>query len=300
VQEKKNVLHLSGADVHKDSSSALNGSLKQRIHAVYRQLPRGEGRVADLLLQDPGELLAFTATELAERSGVSNATVSRFFRRLGFSSFDEARQIARQSRLQGSPLHGARGATRETAFLPAMMREEVAVLEATLSALNPLTLREIADALCAARRIRVGGFRNSNILARYLCAGLAQLRPDVAMMMPSAQSAAEDLAQLGSGDVAILIGMRRRPASFNDLVAAVAETGAPLLLVSDNSIRSAPALARWTLTCEVRTPQSYDSYVGVMAVLRALVISVDNRLGKAGRDHLERVEAIHARLSDLE
>ena len=50
-------------------------ALYQRIHAAYASLPAGERRVADLVLEAPGDLAVWTASELARRAGVSNATI---------------------------------------------------------------------------------------------------------------------------------------------------------------------------------------------------------------------------------
>ena len=55
----------------------------QRIHRAWEALPDGERRVAEHVLDSPGELALWPANELAARAGVSGATVSRFFRRLG-------------------------------------------------------------------------------------------------------------------------------------------------------------------------------------------------------------------------
>lgn len=284
----------------KNPAESPSKSLSLRIHGAYDHLPEQERRIADVLLQYPGDLAAHTATELARRSGVSNATVTRFFKRLGFETFDAARQASRRLQMQGSPLHTASRATPGSEFLSAILQEEIAVLDSTLSALNPVTLRDIAETIGAARMVKIAGFRNSHALAQYLAAGLSQIRPNTSLMAAPAQSMAEDLAQLRAGDVAVFMGLRRRPAAFTDLVKVAAETGASVLLITDTSIRAAPAFARWTLTSTVQTSQAFDSYVGAMAILRAIVLSVATHSGEDNRGHLERVEALHDTLSDLE
>jgi DNA-binding MurR/RpiR family transcriptional regulator len=300
MQYAKNTFHLRVEKLPNKTAETPAKSLNQRIHAIYDRLPERERRIADLLLQRPGDLAAHTATEVARHAEVSNATVTRFFRRLGFETFDAARQASRRLHAGGSPLYGVPRATLGSTFMSTMMREESAVLEATLSALNPLTLRDTAEAVASARRVQITGFRNSQACAEYLAAGLSQLRPDTLLMPTPAQSMAEALAQLCPDDVVVLLGLRRRPANFIELVKVASGTGASLLLITDKSIRAAPAFARWTLTCAVETNQSLDSYVGVMAVLRALTLSVAKHITPEGRVHLEKVEALHDKLSDLE
>jgi hypothetical protein len=43
-----------------------------------------------------------------------------------------------------------------------------------------------------------------------------------------------------------------------------------------------------------------DSYLGAMAVIRALSLKTIKELGVAGRRHLEAVELLHETLSELE
>lgn len=57
--------------------------LSQRILRHYDEMPRGERRLADLLLENGSAMRQDTATSLAAGAGVSRATAARFFKRLG-------------------------------------------------------------------------------------------------------------------------------------------------------------------------------------------------------------------------
>ena len=279
------------------------GSPTQRIHRVYDELPEGERKAAELILDMPGELALWSASELAEKAGVSKATISRLVRRLGFANYEEARRAARTQRAGGSPLYLAEGRRRAAPArfgLDQHAGVETNVVEATLSMVNPLTLEAVAELLAHARRLRVAGFRNSYFAAEYARAQLAQFRPGVEMLNAPGQTLAEGIAGLGEGDAALVIGLRRRPAGFNAFVQALADTGASVALVSDRSIRAAPAAAKHNLTCIVETPQAVDSYGGALALLRLVALSTLGRLDADGRRHLERIEGLHDRLSELE
>ena len=82
------------------STSSLLGRVRDQLH----ELPPTERRLADLILDFPGELASYSASELAALANVSNATVSRFIRRLGYDNYDEARRQAREEKRSGSPL----------------------------------------------------------------------------------------------------------------------------------------------------------------------------------------------------
>ncbi len=277
-------------------------SLTQRVHRLYGELPDGERKAADFILERPGELAMLAAGELAERVGISNATVSRFFRRLGYASFEEARRAARAMRASGSPLYLAEmdHLPQQGSIIARNMAAETKLVEMSLSMQSPLTIEAVTRALAAARRIRVAGFRNSHFAAAYFCSTMAQLRPDVASLNAVGQTLGEGLADLGPGDVVVVVGLRRRPNGFVDVMRSLAGTGADVVLVADRSIREAPAFAKWTLTCAVELPQILDSYGGALAVLRLVALETMRRLGSDARRRLESIEAFHETLSELE
>lgn len=278
------------------------GSITQRIHRSYGDLPEGERKAADFILDSPGELATLTAGELAERAGISNATVSRFFRRLGYSSFEEARRASRAMRASGSPLYLAETSRpgRKGSVIARDLAAETKLVEMSLSMQSPLTIDAVSAALAKARRLRVAGFRNSYFAAAYACMMLLQLRPDVAMLNAAGQTLGEVIAELGPGDVVLVVGLRRRPRGFLEFIRVLAATGAEVVLLADRSIREAPAVARWNLTCVVETSQLLDSYVGALAVLRLLGLETMRHLGTGARRRLDNIESLHDALSELE
>ena len=53
------------------------------------QLHEAEGRVADLVLTDPGFVVQATVSQVAQAAETSDATVVRFCRTVGFRGFPE-------------------------------------------------------------------------------------------------------------------------------------------------------------------------------------------------------------------
>jgi len=288
--------------VQSEDRQDRTGSLLKRIHEAYAGLPAGERRVADTILNAPSEMAVWTASELAGHAGVSNATVSRIVQRLGYRNFEAARQDARKLRETGSPLFMRDRIEPGTDGGPyvGLVQAEAEVIEATLSRLAMSSVREASTAMAHARRLRTLGFRNSRFLADYFAAQLAQLRPGVAPLVLDGQTVAEGVAGLGSEDVVLVVGLRRRPNGFSRIVRAIAAQGARVVLLSDRSLREAPAFASWTFDCVVETNWARDSYVGAMALLRLLAIECGVALGESGRQHLNAVEALREDMEELE
>ncbi len=66
-------------------------SVLVRVRAIQSELPGALQRVAELVLTDPASAARATIVELAERSGTSPATVTRFCRAMGFEGYAELR-----------------------------------------------------------------------------------------------------------------------------------------------------------------------------------------------------------------
>lgn len=274
------------------------GSLLKRIHAAYEKLPTGERQVADTLLDSPQEVAVWTASELAVRAGVSNATVSRLVKRLGYRNFEAARQDARKLRETGAPLYMAD--SNGAGDFAGLINAEAALIEATLSAVDLRSLRAAAAAIAKAPRVRVLGYRNSSFLAGYLAAQLAQFRAGASPLMQDGQTMAEGIAALHEQDLVIVFGLRRRPAGFERIIRKIASRGCRLVLVCDRSLRGVQSLASWSFDCAVATDWQFDSYAGAMALTRLILHESGLATGERGKAYLAEVEAIREDLAELE
>jgi DNA-binding MurR/RpiR family transcriptional regulator len=78
--------------------------IDERLRAHYAQLTPQEQRVTDFIFDHFDDLISYNSAELARLSGVSKATVSRLFKRLGYASYREMREEVRTLRQSGMPL----------------------------------------------------------------------------------------------------------------------------------------------------------------------------------------------------
>lgn len=277
----------------------------ESIHKAYDTLSNGERLVADLVLDSPGELSVYPASELARLAGVSNSTITRFVRRTGFRSYDDMRLAARDARSWGSPLFQAATAfgTADSAsddFLVSFAEHETANLGQALAGLSRDEVDEISKALVAARNLAFLGFRNSYFLASYARSQFLRFRDGTRMIPGPGETVAERIADLGPKDVVVVVGLRRIVGALQRHMAALAARDVRILLITDPSVRVIPAYAHWTVICPVENPHVFDSYSGVLAVLRVLAYESFRLSGKKGREYMERIEAQHETLEEFE
>ncbi len=282
-------------------SESPHASFESRIRDQYDSLPTSERKIADLVLEFPGEVAAYTATELAELSGSSKAAVTRFIRRLGFRSFQQARRAARDAQNWGSPLYLLPRTQRPTgtrARIHEHAEQDARTISQTFDALDPGVINSSVEAICKARQVFVFGCRNSHFLAGYFRCQLIQVRADVHLLPAVGETLAEYVADMAKGDLLVVIGFRRRVPEVIRTLRAAADAGCQVLYITDSNAGS-QRKATWTIHCTVRGEDVFDRYSGAMSLLHFLAVSSMLYAGEKGRARLKAIEHLHEDLHEF-
>ena len=282
--------------------SAKTASLESRIRQQWDQLSLHEQRLADVLLAAPGQLAMNTATELAQSAGVSKATATRFFRHIGYESYDAARRQAREMQNSGSPLYlqAAPSASPLGTLIQNHLEKEVSSLVNTFRLLEDDQLEACVEAIASAKRVVVMGWRHSQTIAMLIYRDLIHIHPDVRLLPRAGDSLAEHLAALGPQDVVICVGLRRRMPALETAMSALADMQVPMLYISDVLAGKPAKYANWVLRCHTDVNLIFDSTVALSGVCNLLCSLVARRMGKTGSYHLATIETLHQSLEELE
>ena len=280
-------------------SSGARLSLVARIRDAMPEMHASERRLAEVVLSFPGDLASYTGTELARLANVSNATVSRFVRKLGYASFEEARQAARVEQRSGAPLFRfGSGTAPVDGTVAAHLEQSRLNLDRTLAVFDDGALDRVANALLGAPRIRLIGYRAGQPLARYLGWQLLQVLPDVAVLPRDGETLAEYLPVLGRGDCVVVIALRRAPTMLQSALEALADTGAETVVIGDlPGLSDLPG--RWHLPCVTSAPGPLLNHVSVMAVCNLIAARVIELSGPAGRQRMSAIDDAHTGLGEL-
>jgi DNA-binding MurR/RpiR family transcriptional regulator len=274
--------------------------LRERIQTQYAALSQVDRKLADVVLGHEKDLLAYSATELAALAGVSKASTARFFKRLGFTDFQDFRQQLRNGVSPPSPLsHLVLQGTR-----PCPMQQHIAQdarqLQAMADSLTDITVQQAARLLVGARRVWVVGYRNGFMAAFYAQALLSQLRADVHLLNEGSGEDAEQLAEIQLGDVLLAMDFRRRTRRLSQVVTIACDAGAELVLVSDARVSALAVRARAIFICPPQGEAIFDSYVGAISLINYLATATLAQVPKTARTRMAIVEQVHAQLDDLE
>jgi DNA-binding MurR/RpiR family transcriptional regulator len=139
------------------------GSVLVHVRGVIPSLNKAEKRVAQAVTKNPEGVLGGTVTTLAQAAQVSEATVVRFCRTMGYSGFAELKiALARDLVPEIQRIHEDVTESDDPAMvIKKVFDASVAALEDTLRVLDPAAIRAAADALKKARKILIVGVGTS-------------------------------------------------------------------------------------------------------------------------------------------
>lgn len=273
------------------------------VRAHYSGLSATEKRLADVVLAQRDAMLGYSATELAQLAGVSKASAARFFRHLGYADFNAVRTQLRAHagaqaplhRLAGRPARGGAGVR-----LQAHAAADSRTLERLPAANDAPALVQAVALLARAPQVAVVGLRNGHAVAFYAQSLLHQLRAGVRLLQDAAARDSELLADLGRGDALLAVDLRRRSRRLAPLLEAARAQGARVLLLTDSRVSELERAQDVVLRCPTHSGQLFDSHVAPLSLVNFLAAELAARSADAVRQRLERIEALHIALDDLE
>ena len=274
--------------------------LDMRLRACYDHLSPQEQRVAAFILDHFDDLVSYNSAELARLSGVSKATVSRLFRRLGYDNFKAMRDELRTLRQSGMPLAESREAVQGNTLLARHYKQEMANLTQWINSLDAEQFAAIIAALSAARRVVIIGFRNSAPVALHLRQQLLQSRGQVAVMPQPGQTLAEEIVDLTGEDMVVMVAFRRRPRGVRPLLETLQSRGVPVLVLSEAQASGLNAISCWHIGLPLESVSAFDSYSSAMSLVNLLANALLHTTLSEGRQRIHTIAALYQDLDELE
>ena len=278
---------------------ARRKSLLARVRETLNDLHPAERKLAELLCDFPGELASYSARELAALAGVSNATVTRFVRRLGYESYEEARRHAREESETGSRLYLSPAPDEgETAPASLQVEQSLRNVQRTMAGIDPAAIEAVSRAILEARKVWMIGFRASHAFASYLHWQLTQVKEAIIAIPGAGQTLGEHLVDVQAADCVVFFGLRRRVAVTDNVLTDVERRGASVLFVTDEGL-PLRATATWHFRCDTAAPGPLFNHSAVMVLCHLIATRVIELAEAGGRDRLSRIEMLNDALSEL-
>lgn len=264
-----------------------NGDLLVRIRAELPSLRPAEQRVALAILEDPVGAAGRPIGALAERCETSPATVLRFCRAVGFTSYPALRlELARETgrdregRVDPTPPGDISPTDTVPQIVAKIAWSDARAIEDTAALLDVDSLTSAIDAIAGARRIDIYGVGASGFVAQDLHQKLHRIGL-LSSVSPDPHAALTSAALLGPDDVAIAISHTGTTRDTVEALRVAEAAGATTIAITN--VRGAPLAdhASLVLTTAARETTfrsgAMASRIAQLAVVDCLFVGVAQR-----------------------
>jgi DNA-binding MurR/RpiR family transcriptional regulator len=276
---------------------------RKRLEDHLPTLSKSQRRIASYLLANYDEAAFLSAVDLVERLNVSQATIVRFAKAIGYAGFPELRRCLQElfrakatpaSRLQRklNELSSSQGSV-----LSQVLDMEIQYLTEASHSIEPADFDHAVDILLGGQRIFVFGSGPSSILADLAEWRLRRLGVLTISMTESGRHLLEKLQLLQQGDVVLATGFHYvRP----ELVAVLDHSrtlGCRSVLLTDTLGPALRSSVDVVLAARRGPVSTFHSLTVPMAILNALILAVAMARPNESLTALNRLEQLRATYS---
>ncbi|RON09056.1 RpiR family transcriptional regulator [Pseudomonas brassicacearum] len=274
-------------------------SLRDRITDPGLDLTPSERKVIRALLDQYPRNGLGPMSRLAEHAGVSDPTIVRLVKKLGFGGYAEFQDalLSDMDHRQRSPsalLQPRSHLKQDDAWTHYLADSHRALLE-TQALTQPEDVRILASLLLDVRhQVHCFGGRFSSFLAQYLLNHLRLLRAGCFALEDNAQLP-DRLFDVQRQDVVLVFDYRRYQSQALRVASAARNRHARVVLFTDIYASPLREMADLVITAPVESASAFDTLVPALAQVEALIACLSLRCP----DLAERLEGIDALRSDF-
>lgn len=266
-------------------------SFTQRVEQYYAELSPNSRKIADHLLHHSQDIISCTVADIAEKTQTSKASVSRFFRQLGYESHADVKLQLTALRASGYPISMLNGGISG-------YKCELERITKTFENIEERQLQIFVDSITLAKRITLIGFRNSYPVALHFRQQLQQIHSQVRLLPLPGQSISEDLQDMDSDELIIIIGFRRRPKLFASLLNQLNPN--QIVLMADPSGQIYKDKVKQLFICQLGQEQALDSYAAPMSLIAIICNRVLNQLSQRGQNRIKAISDLFSLFDEIE
>lgn len=273
-------------EVAVDVRSAGASRLGEQLTGL--RLPPTQRRVVRYITSHPQEAALLSSTDLAERIGVSQATVTRVAVALGYTGFGDLRTELRRMLYDGHPDTGVQPVVQKSI-------ENLQALHGLLDDREPL--ERAAGLLAGSSPLPILATRISEPLGRYLSYRLERCHPDVRLIDRGDSIGADRLASaVHTGASALLcVNLPRHAAETLDMLELASELALRIVMITDHASAPGTSIAELAFAIPVGTGLVFDSHAAPTVFASILVDAVSDAEGALGQGRLEVLEELAGR-----
>ncbi|MFQ6552532.1 MurR/RpiR family transcriptional regulator [Aestuariibius insulae] len=281
----------------------MSASVRERLTTSLATASKADRILANFMLSELSNLPFETAASLAAKVEVSEPTVGRFCRTLGYKSFKDLKDHLKQDigqqpwlvsdRLQDLRKRAAAGEDQ----LAAGLELEISALVAIYELARTSEWTRVVKRLATTPNVYAVGFQTERGMAQILVNQLQYLRDGVRMLDLAGGSFAEVLVSDPTQSCLVMFEARRYSRLSRDLAIEAKKAGIPVTLVTDPFCDWGRDLVDEMFVVPTEFNQFWESTAQMASLANLLVNGVFLELGPKVEARMETVTQLYSRFT---
>ncbi len=274
------------------------------ISEKYPDLTKSEKRIANFLRKNQEESAFLAAGEIAKRLNLSEATLVRFARTLGFPSYPAMRTVLqenfRRRVTHSSRIRGRLDDLREAGdIFDRLAVTEIDYLSQAIDSIDRKAMAKAVDLFKEHKRVFVFGLGPSISLVDLMEIRLRRFGKDVVPLINSGREVIESLIMLQPDDLLFVICFFDQNPTLNLVLEYGQEVGCPIIMLTDTLDTILNGKADVTLSARRGPVGAFHSLVVPMTVINSLLLSVAGTDQENVMENLDKLDTLRDRLKLL-
>ncbi len=276
----------------------------QIISKRYNDLTKSEKRIADYIRKNQDECAFLSAGELAARLDLSEATLVRFARTLGFASYPAMREIlqrAFRSRVTHSVrLRGRLEELRESGdFFERLVISEMDYMTQALATVDRDALQQATKLLRTRKKVFVYGVGPSISLVDLMEIRLGRFGRQVVTLTTAGREILEPLILMNDQDLLFVICFFDVSPTLQFVLDYANEVHCPVIMLTDTLGSIIGDKSDVVLAAKRGPVSEFHSLVVPMTIINALLLMLASEDPDEVTSHLDKLDQFRERLKNL-
>jgi len=251
----------------------------QKMAEKIPNMSRAQEKIAKYILSHPNSTPFLTVEKLANLSGVSIATVTRFVIFLGYKGYPEFLKDTQESmqqqvtNIERIKLDSERNCGEEKEIYE-IFQEDLNNIKLTMEELELYELKKAVSLLVNAKRIYIVARRSSSVLGIFIKYYLDLMFNNV-NLIEHIEQIPKQINEFSEEDVIIGISFEKYARSTVEIFTHLKRKGATTIAITDNMLSPLVPYSDVTLTATSKSSTYIESFVAPLSLINVLISYIE-------------------------
>lgn len=286
--------------MNSDPQPLVSTDFSQIISEHYKNLTKSEKQIADYLRKNQEESAFLSAGELADRLGLSEATLVRFARSLGFDSYPAMREVL-QENFRRRVTHSARlrsrlDELRETGdIFERLVASEIDYMTQSLESVDRAALHQAVDLIKNRKRIFIFGLGPSISLVELMKIRLERFGRQVIPLTTAGREFLEPLLSMTENNLLFVICFFDVTPALQLVLDYARDVHCPVIMLTDTLGSIIGDRADVVLSAKRGPVAGFHSFVVPMTIINSILLAMASE--ESGiMENLDKLDQLRERL----